>query len=155
MSAINIPLASLADTKQLAETIAGVVDAGDAILLSGELGTGKTTFAQFFIRALAGDAVEVTSPTFTLVQPYTVEIEGKPVELLHFDLYRIEETSGLTELGIDDAGEAIRVIEWPQKMTGDVALPSWLSLHFVLDGGMRAVTIRMDGAIAQAFREGA
>jgi tRNA threonylcarbamoyladenosine biosynthesis protein TsaE len=108
-----IELPSLAVTEALAAALAGVTRAGDAILLEGELGAGKTAFARAFLRAATGDpALEVPSPTFTLVQSYATSIGV----VHHFDLWRLEGPGGLAELGWDEACEGIVLLEWPDRL---------------------------------------
>jgi tRNA threonylcarbamoyladenosine biosynthesis protein TsaE len=149
-------LHSLDDTRQLAARLAGLVKPGDALLLSGDLGSGKTTFAQYFIRQLAAGDVEVTSPTFALVQPYDVLVAGKPCRLLHYDLYRIDHSSALTELGMEENHEAISIIEWPERIDNWIDFPSWLHLHFTLQGqGARAVKLHGGGAVGKALQAAA
>ena len=106
------------ETGILASQLADVSVTGDVIGLIGDLGVGKTAFARAFINARVGD-VEVPSPTFTIVQVY----EFSDINVYHFDLYRIEETGELFELGIEDAfTDGISLIEWPDRM--DTYLPS-------------------------------
>ena len=106
------------ETGILASQLADVSVTGDVIGLIGDLGVGKTAFARAFINARVGD-VEVPSPTFTIVQVY----EFSDINVYHFDLYRIEETEELFELGIEDAfTDGISLIEWPDRM--DTYLPS-------------------------------
>ncbi|MFO0996874.1 MAG: tRNA (adenosine(37)-N6)-threonylcarbamoyltransferase complex ATPase subunit type 1 TsaE [Alphaproteobacteria bacterium] len=97
----------------LARKIARLAARGDVIALSGELGTGKTRFARAFIRARLGRDEDVPSPTFTLAQRY-----GQGQEIIwHFDLYRLDSPGELDELGMEDAaGEAIVLIEWPERL---------------------------------------
>jgi tRNA threonylcarbamoyladenosine biosynthesis protein TsaE len=106
-------LPSLAATEALAATVAALARAGDAILLEGELGAGKSAFARAFLRAATGDpALEVPSPTFTLVQSYDTRIGV----VQHFDLWRVEGPGGLTELGWDEARNGIVLVEWPDRL---------------------------------------
>lgn len=98
-------------TQALATTLAGFCHKGDCLLLKGDLGTGKTTFARGFIRSL-GSEEEVVSPTFTLVQTYLTRA-GWPV--WHFDLYRLEHAQELDPLGLEEALETgVTLIEWPE-----------------------------------------
>ena len=87
---IDLLLPDPAATERLAAIIAMQARPGDAILLSGDLGAGKTHFARAFINALTAHAEEVPSPTFTLVQSYDAAAQGRPVEILQFDLYRLK-----------------------------------------------------------------
>ncbi len=99
-------------TAELAAEIASLAEDGDVIALSGELGTGKTTFARAFLREW-GVQQEIPSPTFTLVQTYELEAGT----IWHFDLYRLENPDDALELDIEDAfTEGISLIEWPEKL---------------------------------------
>jgi tRNA threonylcarbamoyl adenosine modification protein YjeE len=107
-----ISLGSEAETVSLAQAMATRARAGDAILLSGPLGAGKSTFARAFIRARAGDAtLDVPSPSFTLVQTYELD---PPVS--HFDLWRLAGPDDVTELGLDAALAGVVLIEWPDRL---------------------------------------
>ncbi len=103
-------------TQRLMVDIASMIEPGDLITLSGDLGAGKTTFARAMIRHLAGsDAVEVPSPTFTLMQTY----ELPRFTVMHADLYRLSGPSELAELGFDDIPETtIVLLEWPDRAAG-------------------------------------
>jgi tRNA threonylcarbamoyladenosine biosynthesis protein TsaE len=108
-----IELPDLDATQALAAQVAALVHAGDTILLEGELGAGKTAFARAFLRAACGDpALEVPSPTFTLVQDYATP-SGT---VHHFDLWRLNGPDGMTELGWDEARDDIVLVEWPDRL---------------------------------------
>lgn len=132
-----IELASLAATEALAASVAALARPGDAILLEGELGAGKTAFARALLRAASGDpALEVPSPTFTLAQSYDTRIGT----VHHFDLWRLNGPSGLMELGWDEARDNIVVVEWPDRL-GPLRPPDALTvaLHPTGDNSRRAV----------------
>jgi tRNA threonylcarbamoyl adenosine modification protein YjeE len=96
----------------LAERLAAQCAGRECVLLYGDLGAGKTTFARAFIQALLPAREEVLSPTFTLVQPYRTR-EGWT--LSHFDLYRLTQSQELREIGFEDAlQQGLVLIEWPQ-----------------------------------------
>ena len=109
--AIDLPDESA--THALAADLAGRAQRGDVIGLSGELGSGKTSFARAFIGARL-DPGEVPSPTFTLVEIYQ-SLTGPA--LWHFDLYRLERPEDAYELGIEEAfADGISLIEWPERL---------------------------------------
>ncbi len=106
-------LPDLAATDALATVVARLARKGDAILLDGPLGAGKTAFARAFLRAAANDpGLDVPSPTFTLVQVY----ETPRFVVHHFDLWRLEGPGGLAELGWDEARDDVVLVEWPQRL---------------------------------------
>ncbi|MBO0738807.1 MAG: tRNA (adenosine(37)-N6)-threonylcarbamoyltransferase complex ATPase subunit type 1 TsaE [Alphaproteobacteria bacterium] len=110
---ITVDLPDVAGTAELAARIAALAKPADIIALKGELGTGKTTFARAFIRALGNSDEEVPSPTFTLVQVYELD----RVSVWHFDLYRLLSCEEAWELGIEEAfSEGISLIEWPERL---------------------------------------
>lgn len=109
---LEIVCDSEGDTVALAAEVAGYAAPGDLILLEGGLGAGKTAFARAFIRAASGDAaLEVPSPTFTIVQTY----ETARLEIAHLDLYRIADASELDELGLEDMRAGVVLVEWPER----------------------------------------
>src|SRR6185312_602850 len=119
-ASLDIVLVDEAATHALAAELADLLQPGDVVTLSGDLGAGKTTFARALIRHLAGDPTfEVPSPTFTLMQNY----ELPRFSLAHVDLYRLGDPSELAELGVHDvAADSVILIEWPDR-AGD-GLPS-------------------------------
>lgn len=99
------------ETFDLARKLAGKAAAGEIYTLTGDLGTGKTVFAQGFASGLdVGDYVN--SPTFTILQVY----EDGRLPLYHFDVYRIEEPEEMEEIGYADYffGEGVTLIEWAE-----------------------------------------
>jgi tRNA threonylcarbamoyl adenosine modification protein YjeE len=116
-------------TRRFAIDIAAALEPGDLVTLSGDLGAGKTTFARALIRYLAADdAIDVPSPTFTLVQSY--ELSRFP--LVHADFYRLSGAAELAELGLDDLPErAVVLLEWPDRAAGFLP-PDRLDITFTL-----------------------
>ncbi len=106
-------LADPAATGRLAARIAPDLAVGDAVMLEGPLGAGKTCFARGVIQTLAGTDEEVPSPTFTLVQTYPTP-KGT---IWHFDLYRLADADEVVELGWDEAlTDGILLVEWPDRL---------------------------------------
>jgi len=130
------------DTEALATAFCDGFSRGDTILLSGDIGAGKSFFARAVIRNLLArfDVVEdIPSPTFTLVQTY----QAGDLEIWHSDLYRLSTVDEVFELGLIDAfSEALCLVEWPDRLA-DLAPPSALSLHFDIpeDLGQRDLTV--------------
>jgi tRNA threonylcarbamoyladenosine biosynthesis protein TsaE len=99
------------ETFRLGEELGGKAAAGEIYALSGDLGTGKTVFAQGFAKGL-GINEYVNSPTFTILQVY----EDGRLPLYHFDVYRIEEPEEMEEIGFEDYfyGDGVTLIEWAE-----------------------------------------
>lgn len=114
------------DTAHVAARLARILRPGDTVLLHGDIGAGKTSFARALIRARLGRMEDVPSPTFTLVQTY----EDPKADIWHLDLYRLSDPDEAVELGLDAAmRDAICLIEWPDRLA-EMAPPSALNLHF-------------------------
>lgn len=112
---LTLDLPDEAATQALGARLARLARPGDVILLFGTLGTGKSTLARAFIRALTSPDEEVPSPTFTLVQAY----ETETADIWHFDLYRLDKPEDAYELGIEDAFlDGVSLIEWPERLGG-------------------------------------
>lgn len=94
----------------LAKSLAAQLRAGDCIALSGDVGSGKSTFARAAIQALAS-VDDVPSPTFTLVQHY----DAAAGAVAHFDLYRLKSPEEIFELGFEEAASGIVLVEWPER----------------------------------------
>lgn len=130
-----------AATDALAHRLAPLLRAGDLVALSGNLGAGKSTFARALIRALSADpALDVPSPTFTLVQSYG---EANP-PVSHFDLYRIRDEAELEELGLPDSLESgIALVEWPER-AGALLPHGGLAIALETAGGGRVARLSGD-----------
>lgn len=125
-------------TARLAESLCDVLPpdtAGWTLLLEGELGAGKSTFARALIRAL-GHKGAVPSPTYTLVEPY--DLSGRII--YHVDLYRVVEESELRYLGWTDLEDGFRLVEWPDRAPGLTARAD-LRLRLEYAGRGRAATL--------------
>jgi tRNA threonylcarbamoyladenosine biosynthesis protein TsaE len=105
------------ETRRFAAQLAAELSAGSLILLSGDLGAGKTVFVRGLAEGLGVDPDDVTSPTFTLVHEYAGRLP-----LIHVDLYRLERAE-LDEIGLDSelAGRGVTAIEWPERLTRPAA----------------------------------
>ncbi len=131
-------LPDLAATEALGARLARLMRRGDAILLDGPLGAGKSALARALIRTAAGDpALEVPSPSYTLVQDY----DTPTGPLHHFDLWRLDGPAGVVELGWDDARRDIVVVEWADRL-GALRPEDALSVRLrVSDGDTRSATL--------------
>ncbi|WP_375279543.1 tRNA (adenosine(37)-N6)-threonylcarbamoyltransferase complex ATPase subunit type 1 TsaE [Pseudooctadecabacter sp.] len=125
---ITISLPDAAATDRLGAALAGIAKFGDCILLSGQIGAGKSAIARAFIRALLGPETDVPSPTFTLVQTYV----HSDFEIWHADLYRLSDTQEAVELGLTDAFDtAVTLIEWPDLLE-NLAPAQALRIHLTV-----------------------
>jgi tRNA threonylcarbamoyladenosine biosynthesis protein TsaE len=101
------------ETRRLASRLASELAAGTTLLLSGDLGAGKTAFVKGLAEGLDIDASDVTSPTFTLVHEY----RGGRLPLIHVDLYRLD-AADLDDIGLDPdlAREGVVAVEWAERL---------------------------------------
>jgi tRNA threonylcarbamoyladenosine biosynthesis protein TsaE len=126
------------ETAAVAREVATRLKPGDVVLLSGNLGAGKTAFVRGLAAGLGIDTEEVSSPTFTIVHEY----RGGRLTLYHVDLYRLEKTAtdelGLEEMGV---GDGVLAIEWPDRLTH--ALPGAMVVTIeIVDDTTRQIIIR-------------
>ena len=124
-------------TDRLGIRLANSLQPGDVVLLSGQIGTGKTHLARSVIRALHAkhsiDQVDVPSPTYTLVQTY----ELPNCSVWHADLYRLGDPSEIAELGLEAAFETdISLVEWPELLESSPSLALHVKLE-VMEPGRR------------------
>ncbi|MDR6832913.1 MULTISPECIES: tRNA (adenosine(37)-N6)-threonylcarbamoyltransferase complex ATPase subunit type 1 TsaE [unclassified Sphingopyxis] len=128
---------TLADAGRIGAAIGAALLPGDVVLLSGELGAGKTTLARAMLKS-RGLASEAPSPTFAIVQPYAPPEVDLPIA--HVDLYRIDDEGELIELGLDDyLYDGALLIEWPERL-GSQGWPDALSITISGSGDARALT---------------
>jgi tRNA threonylcarbamoyladenosine biosynthesis protein TsaE len=105
------------ETAAVGRDLASTLRAGDVLLLSGDLGAGKTAFVRGLAAGLGIDPDEVSSPTFTLVHEY----RGGRLTLYHADLYRLERAA-TEDLGLEQTGaDGVLAIEWPDRLTHAIA----------------------------------
>lgn len=121
------PLLDLEDTRRLAYAVAAEAPHGAVLVLTGPLGSGKTTFTKFLAAAL-GSSAAVSSPTYTLVHEYPTP-DGP---LVHIDAYRLNDAARLQALGFDDYRDRARlvVVEWGEALLADEPDALWLELAF-------------------------
>jgi tRNA threonylcarbamoyladenosine biosynthesis protein TsaE len=128
---------SEAETIAMAQALAKTLNAGDVVLLAGNLGAGKTAFVRGLAAGLGIDPNDVSSPTFTIVHEY----RGGRLVLYHADLYRLEraatEEIGLEEMGVKDG---VLAIEWPDRLTHTLPRAREVLIEIV-DETSRRVTI--------------
>ena len=136
---------SEAETAAVARELATTLRAGSILLLSGNLGAGKTAFVRGLAAGLGVDPEDVSSPTFTLIHEY----RGGRLTLYHVDLYRLERAAaadlGLDELGVSDG---ILAIEWPDRLSHE--LPDATAIRIdIVDEETRRITIGDPSAVTR------
>lgn len=125
------------DTRAIAASVARDLTAGAVLLLSGDLGAGKTAFVRGLAEGLGISTDDVTSPTFTLVHEY----RGGRLPLIHVDLYRLDRAD-LDEIGLDEdlASRGVVAIEWAERLVRRI--PAAIAVRIVDQGGdLRSVEI--------------
>jgi tRNA threonylcarbamoyladenosine biosynthesis protein TsaE len=132
------------ETRAAGRDLAPLLRRGDVVLLSGDLGSGKTVFVRGLAEGLGADPDEVASPTFALVHEYGPD--GEPPRLVHADLYRLMgETADAPDLGLEEAraAGAVVAIEWPRAPFTE--LPAWRVALTERDDSSREITIDLAG----------
>ena len=116
MTPLELHTATPSHTRRIGERIGPMLRAGDVVLLSGELGAGKTVLAQGIAKGL-GVADPVKSSSFVIMNEY----DGTSLRLYHADLYRLEDPAQVAELALDELASAgVLVVEWPEQAGGDL-----------------------------------
>jgi len=136
---------SAEETRRLGDRMGELLREGDVLLLSGELGAGKTVFVQGIARGLGFDS-SVSSKSFVLLGEYP----GR-VKLYHADLYRLEDPDQVAQLALDEiSSDGVLVVEWPER-AGDRVLPEeHLRVDFEVTGeNSRTLRVSAEGQRAQ------
>lgn len=132
-------------TQRLGFCLGACLRPGDVVLLSGEMGAGKSVLTRAAARGM-GVGGPVPSPTFTILNIH----EGREMKLYHFDLYRLEDADALYEMGLEEyipAADGASLIEWPQMAWE--AMPQdalEITLHYAQDGLARRIELESRGA---------
>ncbi|MDO5376642.1 tRNA (adenosine(37)-N6)-threonylcarbamoyltransferase complex ATPase subunit type 1 TsaE [Staphylococcus rostri] len=139
---------NITDMEVFAQQLATHLEAGDVLLLDGDLGAGKTTFSQFLGRAL-GVTRTINSPTFNIIKSY----KGAELNFHHMDCYRLEDSE--EDLGFDEYfnDEAVTVIEWSQFIA-EYLPDTFLKITInVMSETERALELEAQGAHYEAIKE--
>jgi len=125
------------DTRAIARGLAATLAPGAVLLLSGDLGAGKTAFVRGLAEGLGLDPADVTSPTFTLVHEY----RGGRLPLIHVDLYRLDRAD-LDEIGLDQdlAEQGVTAVEWAERLTRPLNMATAIRIEDA-GGDSRRITI--------------
>lgn len=139
------------ETRSLASTVAGVLRPGDVVSLSGDLGAGKTCFVQGAAARLGVDR-RVTSPTFNIVRSYPATLNGRVIDLVHVDVYRLDRLQDVVELGEEAVlgPDQVTFVEWGDAVRA--LLPSErleIELHHGADDDERRIEMRGTGTWAR------
>jgi len=129
------------DTRGLGERLGALLEAGDVVLLSGELGAGKTVFVQGMARGLGFDG-SVSSKSFVLMGEYPGRLT-----LYHADLYRLEDPEQVQDLALDEISSGgVLVVEWPERAGAGVLPEEHLRIEFeVMDENKRELRVYPTG----------
>ena len=135
---------NLDQLNQFSKIIANKMDYEDSILLFGEIGVGKTTFARYFINYLQIKnnlmRSNVLSPTFNIVYDY----DFKNFKIMHYDLYRIKYKNEIDQLGIfETSNKIVKIIEWPEIIKKD--FEDKLEIYFSYDDKIDVRNVKING----------
>lgn len=148
MSVWSLSTACEEETGQLGRCLGRIIEQPLVILLSGDLGAGKTCFSRGLARGLGvPEEVPIASPSYTLMNAY----QGR-LELYHFDLYRLAEPDDLLELGMEEylPGAGVAIVEWADLFTG--LAQEYLAVHLAHEqADQRRIECRAAGARARTL----
>ena len=139
-----------AGTAALGAALARALAPGLAIYLHGDLGAGKTALTRSLLHA-AGHVGTVKSPTYTLSEPYAIQLDGRAVNVIHFDLYRMGSPEEFLDAGFreDFNGDNICIVEWPEK-ADRVLPPADINLFLTVSGNGRDVELQASTALGNS-----
>lgn len=131
-----------AATEALGRCLAHRLVPGLVLYLYGDLGAGKTALTRALLHA-AGVSGHVKSPTYTLAEPYEIQLAGQTITVMHFDLYRMSSPDEFLEAGFRDVfnPSTICIVEWPEKGREVLPTPD-LELYLTVAGNGRHVELR-------------
>ncbi|MDI6699049.1 MAG: tRNA (adenosine(37)-N6)-threonylcarbamoyltransferase complex ATPase subunit type 1 TsaE [Candidatus Saccharicenans sp.] len=131
---LEIRTGSEEETRQIAERLAGQLIGDELILITGELGAGKTVFVQGLASGLGVEAVDsVCSPSFTLINLY----RGR-VDLIHVDLYRLEDPDQVADLGLEDyLATGVMAVEWAERLPEDFRAGRMIEISIAVEADDR------------------
>lgn len=141
MRHFTMRLSDEAGTLALGAALARTLAPGLTLHLHGELGAGKTALTRALLHA-AGHTGHVKSPTYTLVEPYAVTVDGRLLEVRHFDLYRLGSADEFLDAGFRDEfdGRHVCIVEWPEKAAAVLQTPD-IEVHLGIVGEGREVEL--------------
>lgn len=143
----SLSFANLKQTMAFGRRLGAAAQAGDVILLKGDLGAGKTTLTQAIGNGLGVDEqCYITSPTFSLLHEYAGRLP-----LYHMDLYRLSSEEEIEEVGFEEYiyGQGLTVIEWPERL-GDLTPADYLQIHITRQSPQgRKITVTAHGAMVE------
>jgi len=148
---LDLKLKNLDETKKLAEKLAqccSQIESSCVIYLIGDLGVGKTTFAQYFIRYFGFDKVK--SPTYTLIETY----QNKKADIHHFDCYRLSNPEELEYIGIRDylKTNSLQLIEWPELGKGSISKAD-ICIKLSGNGDTREAKIKFESELGKSIKK--
>ena len=139
-----------AGTAALGAALARALAPGLAIYLHGDLGAGKTALTRALLHA-AGHVGTVKSPTYTLSEPYAIQLDGRTVNVIHFDLYRMGSPEEFLDAGFreDFNGDNVCIVEWPEK-ADRVLPPADIEVFLTVSGNGRDVELQASTALGNS-----
>ncbi len=147
MTGVEVACPEVGDTMAVGRRLAALLQPGDVVLLAGPLGSGKTVFTAGLAEGLGIDD-RVTSPSFVLVRRYHGFLT-----LIHADVYRLGTMAELDDLDLDDAADAVLVVEWGHAVAGVLPADHLLVIFDVHGGGRTLSLVPRGGWLRRPLEE--